>query len=162
MQARDFLLWLWREIGIRVNISKSSLTPSQALDYLGMRLQMRPLRVFPTPKRVLKLSSLVLNFASCRQQPLTLASAAGCHVIHVSPRSGLSTLDAFLATSVEHCRLFSPGLHHRVLGQLLPRGSSVVVHRFPSSRGSYVRPSLARSLDVHGRLGFRLGRFARG
>ena len=66
VRARDFLLWLCQEVGIRVNLAKSSLTPSQTLDYLGMRLQTLPLRVFPTPKRVLKLSSLVSNFGvSC-------------------------------------------------------------------------------------------------
>ena len=50
VRARDFLLWLCLELGIRFNLGKSSLTPSQMLDYLGMRLQMRSLRVFPTPK----------------------------------------------------------------------------------------------------------------
>ena len=71
VQARDFLLWMCQELGVRVNLSKSSLTPSLTLDYLGMRLQMRSLRVFPTPKRVQKLSSLLLDFISCRQQPLS-------------------------------------------------------------------------------------------
>ena len=70
VRARDFLLWLCQELGVRVNLSRSSLTPSQTLDYLGMRLQTRPLRVFPTPKRVQQLSSLLLDFVSCRQQPL--------------------------------------------------------------------------------------------
>ena len=67
VRARDFLLWLCQEFGIRVNLSKSSLSLCQTIDYLGMRLQTCPLRVFPTPKRVLKLSSLVLDFVSCRQ-----------------------------------------------------------------------------------------------
>ena len=70
--ARDFLLWLCQELGVRVNLSKSSLDPSQTLDYLGMRLQTCPLKVFPTPKCVQKLSSLQLEFVSCPQQPLTL------------------------------------------------------------------------------------------
>ena len=69
---RDFLLWLCRELGVLVNVSKSSLTPSQTLDYLGMRLRTLPLRVFPTPKRVQKLSSLLDEFVSCQQQPLLL------------------------------------------------------------------------------------------
>ena len=38
----------------------------------GMRLQTHPLRVFPTPKRVQKLSSLLHEFVSCQQQPLSL------------------------------------------------------------------------------------------
>ena len=69
-RARDFLLWLCQELGIRINLAKSSLTPTQSLDYLGMRLQTSPLRVFPTPKRVLKLSSPVHGFLSCRTHPL--------------------------------------------------------------------------------------------
>ena len=71
VRARNFLFWLCQELGICVNLSKSSLTPFQTIDYLGMRLQMRPLRVFPTPKRILKLSSRVLDFVSCRQQLLS-------------------------------------------------------------------------------------------
>ena len=71
VRARDFLLWVCQERGIRINIAKSSLTPSQSIDYLGMRLQTCPLRIFPTPKRVLKLSSLVREFVSCQQHPLT-------------------------------------------------------------------------------------------
>ena len=72
VRARDFLLWLCQELGIHVNLSKSSLTPSQMLDYLGMSLHTRPLRVFPTLKRVQKLSSMLLVFGSCQQQPLLL------------------------------------------------------------------------------------------
>ena len=72
VRARDFLLWLCQELGIRVSLAKNSLTPTQTLDYLGLRLQTCPLRVFPTPKRVQKLSSLVSEFASCHLQPLSL------------------------------------------------------------------------------------------
>ena len=42
------------------------------LDYLGMRLQTLPLRVFPTPKHVLKLASLLSDFTSCHLQPQAL------------------------------------------------------------------------------------------
>ena len=68
--ARDFLLWLCHELGIRINLAKSSLTSTQSLDCLGTRLQMSPLKVFPTPKRVLKLSSHVHRFLSRRAHPL--------------------------------------------------------------------------------------------
>ena len=70
--ARDILLWLCQELGVQVNLEKNSLTPTQNMDYLGMRLQTLPLRVFPTPKRVLKLNSLLAEFTSCPQQPLLL------------------------------------------------------------------------------------------
>ena len=71
VRARDFLLWLCQELGICINLVKSSLTPSQTIDYMGLRLQMCPLRVFPTLKRVLKLSSLVHDL-SCTLQPITM------------------------------------------------------------------------------------------
>ena len=86
VRARDFLLWLCQELGIRVNLAKNSLTPSQTLDYLGMRLQTLPLRVFPTPKCVQKLSSLVSEFASYPLQPLSL----WCQLLGVM--SSLSTI----------------------------------------------------------------------
>ena len=53
-RARDFLLWLCHQLGIRVNLPKSSLDPSQTQDYLGMTIQTSPLRVFPTFKQVQK------------------------------------------------------------------------------------------------------------
>ena len=71
IRARDFLLWLCQELGVLVNLLKSSLTPSQSLDYLGMNLQTVPLRVFPTQARVRKVLSLVDDFASSRHQPLS-------------------------------------------------------------------------------------------
>ena len=58
-RARDFLLAHWLKLGVQVNLAKSSLTPSQTLDYLGMTLQSSPLRAFPTPARVQKVLFLV-------------------------------------------------------------------------------------------------------
>ena len=57
-RGRDFLLGLCSELGVQVNLSKSSLTPSQTLDYLGMTLHSSPLRAFPTPARLAKVLSL--------------------------------------------------------------------------------------------------------
>ena len=48
VQTRDFLLWLCQQLGIQINTLKSSLTPTQLLDYLGMTIQTVPLRVFST------------------------------------------------------------------------------------------------------------------
>ena len=70
--VRDLLLWLCQKLGIHVNLPKCSFTPSQSIDYLGMRIQTSPLRVFPTLKRVQKLSSLVQDFLSCRLHPLSV------------------------------------------------------------------------------------------
>ena len=71
VRVRDFLLWLCHRLGILVNLSKSSLDPSQTQDYLGMTITTSPLRVFPTLKRVQKLSLLLQEFRSDRLHPLS-------------------------------------------------------------------------------------------
>ena len=63
VRARDFLLWLCHRLGIMVNLSKSSLDPSQTQDYLGMAITTSPLRVFPTLKRVQSCRSSFRSFA---------------------------------------------------------------------------------------------------
>ena len=69
-RARNFLLDLCAELEIHVNLPKSSLSPSQCLDYLGMTLQSSPLRAFPTQARVQKVRCLVDEFSSSHEQPL--------------------------------------------------------------------------------------------
>ena len=71
VRARDFLLWLCLHLGIMINLSKSSLDPSQTRDYLGMTISTSPLRVFPPLKRVQKLSLLLQEFCSDRQHPVS-------------------------------------------------------------------------------------------
>ena len=156
--ARDFLLWLCQEFGVQVNLEKSSLTPSQTLDYLGMRLQTLPLRVFPTPKRVLKLASLVSEFTSCHLQPLALwRQLMGGNVVSVVNRSRVSAPDEVSSAASELRRPSSSVLGQRFLGYLLPRESSVVVRRIPSSCRSSTGSLSSQPLAVHRRLGFRLG-----
>ena len=114
VRARDFLLWLCLELGVRVNLGKSSLTPSQTLDYLGMSLHTRPLRVFPTHKRVLKLSSMLLEFVSCRQQPLLLW------------RQLLGVMSLMSSIVPGSCRrMRSLQLRFNAAGHLLPNSASV-------------------------------------
>ena len=71
VRARDFLLWLCQRLGIRVNLLKSSLIPKQTQDYLGITIQTVPLRVFPTLKRIQKLSLLLQGFLSTRSHPVS-------------------------------------------------------------------------------------------
>ena len=71
-QARGFLLQLCADLGIQVNLSKSSLQPALCLDYLGMILQSTPLRAFPTQARIHKVLCLVDEFSSSPEQPLSL------------------------------------------------------------------------------------------
>ena len=101
-RARDFLLWLCDQLGIFVNHSKSTLTPSQRLDYLGMTMQSNPLRAFPTQARVRKALYLVTEFESSRLQPLAL---------------WLSLLGVMssLSTVVPSSRLRMRSLQHRML-----------------------------------------------
>ena len=71
LRARDFLLSLCEELCVMVNLAKSSLTPTQTIDYLGMSLQSTPLSASPTKARIHKVLSLVTDFSS-RDQPLSL------------------------------------------------------------------------------------------
>ena len=100
-RARDFLLALCSELGIQFNLSKSSLTPSQRQDYLGMTLQSSPLRAFPMQARVQKVLSLVDEFSSSRVQPLSLWQSL------LGVMSSLSTL-------IPGSRLRMRALQHRL------------------------------------------------
>ena len=158
VRARYFLLWLCQELGVQVNLEKSSRTPTQTLDYLGMRLQTLPLRVFPTPKRVLKLPSLVADFASCPLQPLALwRQLLGVMSSLSSIVSWVSSQDAVSSALSEPSWPSSSRLGQRFLGCLLPKGPLVVVRRVPSSRRPSTRSLASQPVSFHGCLGFRLG-----
>ena len=80
----------------------------------GMRLQTRPYRVFPTPKRVQKLSSLLLEFVSCPQQPLTLWRQL----------LGVMSFFSFIVPG-SRLRMRSFQLRLNIAGRLLPDSASV-------------------------------------
>ena len=65
--ARDTVLDLCVDLGIIVNLEKSSLTPSQVVLYLGVRIDSQTFRALPTP-RIEKFSSIVEEFLSSRGQ----------------------------------------------------------------------------------------------
>ena len=52
LQSRDRLLTVCTELGIQVNLTKSSLVPTQSLVYLGVEIRSLPLIARPTPARV--------------------------------------------------------------------------------------------------------------
>ena len=54
------------QLGLSVNYAKSSLTPSQMVDYLGMTLDSRLMRAFLSQKRVENI--LQIGRASCRER----------------------------------------------------------------------------------------------
>ena len=91
LQSRDRLLTICTELGIQVNLTKSSLVPTQSLVYLGMEIRSLPFIARPTPVRVSNLLRLIEEFlsthllqrpsgvdcwATCR--PSLFSSLAGC------------------------------------------------------------------------------------
>ena len=156
-RARDFLLWLCHQLGIQINIPKSSLTPTQSLDYLGMTIRTVPLRVFLTLKRFQKLSSPLQSFLSDNLHPLSVwrqLLGVMSSVSAVVPGARLCMRSLQLWLNVAGCSLledtFSSGttLACRIFG-----GGPT----FPSAGGSSSRLSATNPVSVHGYLGFGLG-----
>ena len=149
-RVRDFLLGLCSELGIQVNLSKSSLTPSQTLDYLGMTLSSSPLRAFPTPARVSRAAS----------QSVALPSR--CDVISVVPHPWLSSPDASSPTPSPGRGSSVLGDRADLLGRLLPPRSSVVVCALPSRGRGRSLSSSPGAHAIYRRVRLRLGLFSRG
>ena len=161
VRARDFLLWLCQNFGMRVNLPKSSLTPMQTQDYLGIMIQTIPLRVFPTLKRIQKLSLLLQDFVNPVSSGVQLETTVGDHVFNVSSGSRLQALDACASNSPQYGGSSPIRRHPGRVGFRLPSGSSVVVRRLsPSSRNASRRVS-PRAVFVHRCVGHRLGRLSR-
>ena len=157
VRARDFLLWLCRLLGIIVNPSKSSLVPTQTLDYLGMTLVTSPLRVFPTLKQVQKFSPsaglLIRPLPSC----VGLEESSGHDVLRVSHSSRFSS-PLEVSPASPQCSRSSPARRRsRFLGRWLPQGSLMVVRRLPSSSRSSPRRGPPRSHSLLRCFGPRLG-----
>ena len=72
LQSRDKLLSLCTELGIQVNLTKSSLVPAQSLVYLGMEIRSLPFIARPTPVRVSNLLRLIEKFLSTPSPPASL------------------------------------------------------------------------------------------
>ena len=72
LQSRDRLLSVCTELGIQVNLTKSSLVPSQSLVYLGMEIHSLPFIARPTPARANNLVRLIEEFLSTPSPPASL------------------------------------------------------------------------------------------
>ena len=72
LQSRDRLLLICTELGIQVNLTKSSLVPTQSLVYLGMEIRYLPFIARPTPVRVNNLLRLIEEFLSTPSPPAFL------------------------------------------------------------------------------------------
>ena len=72
LQSRDRLLAVCTELGIQVNLTKSSLVPSQSIVYLGMEIHSLPFIARPTPARANNLIRLIEEFLSTPSPPACL------------------------------------------------------------------------------------------
>ena len=72
LQSRDRLLTVCTELGIQVNLTRSSLVPTQSLVYLGMEIRSLPFIARPTPVRVSNLLCLIEEFLSTPSPPASL------------------------------------------------------------------------------------------
>ena len=72
IQSRDRLLSICTELGIQVNLTKSSLVPTQSLVYLGMEIRSLLVIARPTPVRVNNLIRLIEEFLLTPSPPALL------------------------------------------------------------------------------------------
>ena len=86
-----------------------------------------------------------------------MASATWGHVFSGVHRSGIPPPDALASAPSEFRQLPPGGFGQRCLLFVLPRGSSVVVQRRPSSGRSSPQSLAALAVAVHRSLGFWLG-----
>ena len=66
--ARDMVLQLSHELGIVVNLEKSSFLPSQSIVYLGIKIGLQIFQASPTPSRIEKSFLIVEEFLSSKVQ----------------------------------------------------------------------------------------------
>ena len=72
LQARSKLLEICRRLNIVINWEKSSLEPSQTATYLGMLLDSRLSKAFPSKERLDRLSLILRRFSSSKAPPAEL------------------------------------------------------------------------------------------
>ena len=72
MRARDRLPHLCEELGLQVNLRKSSLVPSQDMTYLGMQILSVWFVAKPTETRVVNLLNIIEEFLSSPDPPAAL------------------------------------------------------------------------------------------
>ena len=72
IHSKDRLLSICTELGIQVNLTKSSLVPTQSLVYIGMEIRSLPFIARPTPVRVNNLIRLIEEFLLTPSPPALL------------------------------------------------------------------------------------------
>ena len=114
---------------------------------------------FPDPQTCpeARISRLRIHLLSSAAAGSLASAVRGSVVDH----SGVLAPDAVSSAASELRRPSSSGLRQCFLGCLLPRGSSVVVRRVPSSHRSSAGSLSSQPFAVHRRLGFWLGSLPR-
>ena len=154
LQSRDRLLTVCTELGIQVNLLKSSLVPTQSLVYLGMEIRSLPFIARPTPVRVSNLLRLIEEFLSTPSPP---ASTSGPLVVPHSSRLWRDAQNE-VAPALPQRPVGFPG--RPVSGLLVPslsRGSSLVGSSGTAAEGSESLSPRSRRQLLLRRLGRRLG-----
>ena len=156
LQSRDRLLSICTELGIQVNLTKSSLVPTQSLVYLVYSVSAfyssthsSTSQQSPTPDRGV--------FVNPISSSITLASSTRPLIIPDSSRLWRDAPNE-AAPTLPQGPVGFPG--RPVSGLLVPslsRGSSLVGSSGPAARGSESLPSSPRRQLLLGRLGCRLG-----
>ena len=158
LQSRDRLLSVCTELGIQVNLTKSSLVPSQSIVYLGMEIHSLPFIARPTPARANNLIRLIRGVpVNPVSSSVPLASPSRPPVFPDSSRLRRNDQDEASPTLPQGPVGLSgrpvPGL----LVSSLSRGSSLVVEGGSAEGGSESLPSSSRHQLLLGRFGRGLG-----
>ena len=160
IHSRDRLLSTCTELGIQVNLTKSSLVPTQSLVYLGMEIRSLPFIARPTPVRVNNLIHLIEDrgvLVDPVSSSITLASSTRPPVIPDSSRLWRDAQNE-AAPTLPQGPVGFPG--RPVSGLLVPslsKGPSLVGSGGPAARGSESLSPSSRHQLLLGRFGCRLG-----
>ncbi|XP_066990467.1 uncharacterized protein [Macrobrachium rosenbergii] len=157
LQARDFLLNLCQELGIRINVDKSSLIPAQK-DVFGDDNSDASFEGFPdrgagSGDSMLTGGIPVGQSSTCEP----VEKLAGLNGLPLTSSSRVLSPDAFSAgVSQESLGLSGRECIHS-LGRFLPEGSSVVVKRTSSDHRRKIGLPYSRCSSVHRCLRLGLG-----
>ena len=163
LQARDRLLQVCEELGLQVNLRKSSLIPSQDMTYLGMQIQSVRFIAKPTETRVANLLKIIEEFLSSPAPPSSsLASSSGPPFVPYSSGKGWDVKDAISPDSPQVQVGLSRLIASHSLGSSMSGGSFMVVLGDSRKRGCRSFPPCARLELLFRRVRRRLGRHRRG
>ena len=152
------VLSLCQELGIVVNLEKSTLTPSQTIVYLGIRIDSQTFRALATPSRIKKVFSIAEEFLSSKVQSVKFWRVLLGHLASLSRLvpNGQLRMRALQLALKSRLGLSGRG-YPGSLGSSFSGRPSVVVHRGSSRRGDLSSPELSRPNVLVRRLRPRLG-----